>query len=210
MTWTETLLAPNLSVQRWFEFRDALDPAVPAAWEEVVNAVELRLRKRFVEPADAIITHDEPPPKFPEGRGFAVVAIDCLLLETIFGYRLGRHTTLQESRPAFIRVLTQSKRFSASFKDPARAESFFTSVRNSVLHDGETRDGWVVWKSEPDDPIVYDPQDGRLVLHRDALHAAMTKYLEDYLADLRNVGSDDLREKLRQRLNQLCEDSRPK
>jgi hypothetical protein len=106
--------------------------------------IRLGHTSKTVEPGDAIIAHDEPPPKFPEERGFAVVAIDCLLLETIFGYRLGRHTTLQESRPAFIGVLTQSQPFSASFKDPARAESFFKSVRNSVLHDGETRDGWVV------------------------------------------------------------------
>jgi hypothetical protein len=197
-------------VQRWFDIRDALDPAAPVAWEEVIKAVELRLRKRFVEPGDAIIAHDEPQPKFPEGRGFAVVAIDCLLLETIYGLRLGRHTTLPESRPAFIDVLTQNRRFSSSFKDPGRADSYFTSVRNSVLHDGETRDGWVIWKSEPDDPIVYDPRDGRLVLHRDALHAAMTRYLADYLGELRDIASRDPREKLRQRLNRLCDDSRPK
>lgn len=209
MSWTDTLLAPEFSIQRWFDIRDRLDAAEPAPWDEVIRAVDLRLRKRFVEPADAIIAHDEPSPKFPEGRGFAVVAINCLLLEAIYGYRRGWHTTRQESIVAFREVLTANPHFSASFPESARAESFFRSVRNPLLHDGETRNGWVIWKSEPNDAVVYDPRDARLVLHRDALHAAVTGYFEDYIAELRTTGSVELRDALRKRLNQLCCESRP-
>lgn len=208
--WRATQIAPNFTVSDWFELRDQLDAeAYDADWKRVIGAVQLRLTRRFVEPADVIIDHDEPSPAFPEGRGFAVLALDCLLIEAIYGYKRGRRTNVGESGRAFEQTLRGDPRFASSFSEDDRAHSFYISVRNGLLHDGETRKGWVVWKGWPNAPLVMPVGDGRLALHRDAFHVAVKAYLADYIAALRDPAASDLRDKLRDRIEELCKESAP-
>jgi hypothetical protein len=142
--WTQTLLAPNFRVQDWFAVRDRLNPQkYDAQWRRVLGQMAARFNERFVGPADALIRRDKRFRRVPTGPGFAVLALDCILIETLFGYERGARTELGETGGAFIAFLkTQT-----GFEKGDRAASFARAVRNGVIHDGETRDGWTVWKA---------------------------------------------------------------
>lgn len=203
-----TLLAPNFTIAEWYALRDKLVPEhYDSRWKRVVTAIRRRLTRRFVEPADALVRRERRNRRIPEGPGFAVLALDCLLLETLFGYERGGKAT--KTGRSFTRFLRTAPGFKESFAKEDRAKSFAGSIRNGLLHDGETRHGWIVWKGRAGGPLVYGHPDGRLVLYRDAFHAAVSAYLGAYLAKLREPGEVELRRKLKTRIDRLCKDSAP-
>ncbi|SRR6266542_2309321 len=205
--WKQTLLARNFSVADWYSIRDELDPKrFDRRWKHVISAMASRFTKRFVAPADPLIARDKRRRTMPEGPGFAVLALDCLLLETLFGYQRGARP------PKTGRAFTQFLRSAPNFKGPfagGRAEAFADAIRNSLLHDGETRDGWIKWKGRAGGPLIYEPGDGRLVLYRDAFHAAVKASITDYINRLNSPDSVELRRRLKKRIDRLCDDSKP-
>ena len=213
-SWERTLIGPGLTVADWRGIRAGLQPPLyDESWEHAFTAIERRFALRFIEPADAVLALDQQASGvFPEGRGFAVLALDCLLIEALFGYRRGGRTRVGETAEAFEEFLENEPAFR---DDPALAKripSFAGAVRNGVLHDGETRDGWIIRKGASTGPLADELGDGRAVLYRDALHATVRRRLETYFAALRQpTGPDgrDLREKFRDRLDQLCDESAP-
>lgn len=214
--WTRTNLGPGLRIADWLRIRNQLAPGkFDDQWSRAIAAIEGRFRARFLDPADAIGTLDSlDKGSFPEGRGFAIVALDCLLIEALFGYEAGERTGLEGTGTgdAFIKVLSKAEPFKKWFDQEGRAESFARAVRNGILHDGETREGWLVWKTSGTDAIVSRLSDRRLVLYRDEFHAAVTAYFTSYLNRLRDptgVDAANLREKFKQRVNTLCTESDP-
>lgn len=194
--------------------RDRLHPtAYDDNWERAFKAIERRFAFRFIEPANLLLERDaEDDRAFPEGRGFAVLALDCLLIETLYGYRRGERTRVGETGGAFEDFLSTEPAFHDDPNLAARIPSFARAVRNGVLHDGETRDGWIVWKGSATGVLAHLLGDGRAVLYRDALHAAVRSRFDSYFARLRlPMGPEgrDLREKFRDRVDQLCAESAP-
>jgi hypothetical protein len=146
--WKQTLLAPEFTVADWYALRDQLDPdRYDRQWRRVIGRIRLRLRERFIDPADALIGRDKRFRRVAQGPGFAVLAIDCILIETLFGYERGAHTAVGGTGPAFTAFLTHTPGFVKDFGVGDRAAAFGPAVRNGVLHDGETRQGWTVWKA---------------------------------------------------------------
>jgi hypothetical protein len=113
-----------------------------------------------------------------------------------------------ESRTACIRLLTSSSRF-REFFDAARAGDFFASVRNGLLHDGETRDGWLV-KAADRYTLVQDLDGGHVVVNRNKFHSAVEAEFCDYLTCLSLPDNARLRMNLAKALDNLCDRSRPK
>ncbi len=148
-----TKLGPKFYVSTWDEIRGHLDPKqYDANWENAIAGIEGRFLERFVKPADAIQALDSLDNKdealYPEGRGFALVAIDCLLLESLYGYERGKRTkSSRATSEAFEAILTRPP-FKDAFEQEDRAKTFGASIRNGLLHDGETRDRWLIWKGE--------------------------------------------------------------
>jgi hypothetical protein len=212
-SWKQTLLAPDFTVADWYGVCDQLDPdRYDRRWQRVIGRIRLRLRKRFLDPADALIGRDKRFRRIAEGPGFAVLAIDCILIETLFGYERGAHTAVGGTGPAFITFLTQTPCFAKDFGLGDRAAAFGPAVRNGVLHDGETRKGWTVWKGSDRGPLVVDLSDGRRRVYRDAFHAAVKAYVNDYFVRLKT--RDDptaatLRLAFKERVNGLCRDCAP-
>ncbi len=211
--WTRTTLGPGLTIADWRALRDALDPAVyDEHWSRAVAAIEKRCALRFIEPADVLVALDaKDDALFPAGRGIAILALDCLLLEMLYGYRRGSRTRTGETSDAFEAFLADEPAFTDDAALAARIPMFARAVRNGLLHDGETRDGWIVWKGSAGGPLAQTLADGRAVLYRDAFHAAVRRRLDGYFAELR-VASDQsakLREKFKERVDQLCLESAP-
>jgi hypothetical protein len=193
--------------------REALRPErYDDGWERAIAAIEQRFTERFLDPAEAILRLDANDPRvFPEGRGFALLALDCLLIESLFGYRRGARTRMRETTEAFTAFLTDESHIGDDPHLAERVASFVRAVRNGLLHDGETREGWIVWKSHPNGTLFERLADGRIVLYRDTFHGAVTKRLAAYFAELRASGLDaaELRERFKQRVDQLCKESNP-
>jgi hypothetical protein len=72
-------LSPKYSLDDWNRaFEGAPD------WEKAIDIVEDRIQGRFIRWIDPMLRQ--------EFAGFAIVALDCLLLETLHGFRAGNST----------------------------------------------------------------------------------------------------------------------
>ena len=199
-------IAPNFSCDDWDRLKAKLDPhgdwdASPAEWKRAIEVVEGRIRTRFLDSADQL--------QAVAYAGFAILALDCLLIETIQAFKNGKHAeTPKESRRAYETFLTSSPRFQKYFSSP-RVQDFYTNMRNGLLHDGETRKGWLV-KANPQYDLV-DPQpDGSIIVNRERFHDVLVKDFKAYVRDLSNPANKELRQNLVSAINDLCDRSRPK
>ena len=95
------LLSLQYGLQHWKELKfEAEDD-----WQRAIDIVENRIRGRFVGWVDELI-----PKRF---AGFVTTALDCLLLETLFGFVAGGST--KETRKAY---LDYPERSSIPFRGP--------------------------------------------------------------------------------------------
>jgi hypothetical protein len=201
--------------RRWEAIRTKLRTGTyDANWEAAIAGIEGRFKERFIQPADAIQELDKNDSlAFPEGRGFAIVALDCLLLESLYGYETGERTSSSRATTAaFENMLTSKVLFMQAFAPRGLAASFGRAVRNGLLHDDETRGGWIIWRGTAGGPLVQRRPDNRLVLYRDAFHAAVKASFAEYFATLRGAQDSDglkLRKAFIDRVNALCKESEP-
>jgi hypothetical protein len=214
--WKQTKLSPGFTIATWEAIRSRLNAETyNDDWETAIAAIEDRFNQRLITPVDAIQALDAMDSHaFPEGRGFAIVALDCLLLESLYRYEAGRRTRSSgETSAAFEALLSSKTQFAEAFAPEGRAASFSGAVRNGLLHDGETRGGWLIWRGRAGGALVQRRSDNRLVLNRDAFHAAVKESLAEYFAKLRrprDPAAAKLRKALMDRIDALCTESEPK
>jgi hypothetical protein len=199
-------IAPGFSSQDW-RILNARLPAngvwtgAEALWGRAIAVIQNRIQTRFLDSASHLRAN--------RYAGFAILALDCLLIETIEAFRRGKRARNPgESRTACIRLLTSSEHF-RQFFDDARASDFFGRVRNGLLHDGETRDGWLV-KSADRYSLVHDLDRRYVVVNRNKFHSALEAEFRDYLTCLSVPENTGLRLNLARALDDLCNRSRPK
>ena len=137
-----------------------------------------------------------------------MLALDCLLIEAIAGYERGSHTRVGQTGDAFETFLLKPP-FRRDFEIDDRAKSFARAVRHGILHDGETRHGWIVWKTSPTGRLVAPLRDGRLRIYRDAFHARVKEYVAGYFARLLEDREQELRVHFISRMKELCDESAP-
>lgn len=211
--WTDIEIAPGFTIGAWQSLCNRLDPdAFDDNWEKVVAHMHTRFAKRFLEPAEVLLSHEAQQIQegtLPEGLGFTVLAIDCLLIETICGYEQGARTLVGGTSSAFEAFLSTAPRFKDAFAQGSRASAFANAIRNGLLHDGETRSGWIIWQGHAGGPIIDDLDGGVLGLYRSAFHSALKEHVSDYFARLRAKEGTQLRENLKKRIEQLCKESAP-
>ena len=210
--WHQIQLSPGFKISDWMAIRGELDPTqVDDLWSQVIQHFRNRLERRFLAPA-ALLLQDEGETQqtsFPQGLGFTVLAIDCLLIEALVGLESGRRTSAGQTAQAFQGFLTSAPRFAESFGDQDRGSKFVKAVRNGVLHDGETRHGWIVWQGKRDGPIVEALEEGLLVVNRSAFHFALETYVDSYFSRLKDPENVELRSSFKDRIDALCGESAP-
>src|SRR5438094_831656 len=81
-------IAPRFRASQWraLNLANEHDPTTHD-WKKAISAFERRMRSRFIEPADALITEDSK--RSLKTFGFAILAIDCLLIESLQAFREG-------------------------------------------------------------------------------------------------------------------------
>jgi hypothetical protein len=183
-------ISPKYKCSDWKKLE--LDDNHEKEWQVAINIVEDRVKGRIIDWVDKIYTC-----RF---SGFAVIALDCALLETLHGLFKGKSEgDTKEVYTSFLQgKLTDTKTFSF---DKDTAVSFYCNVRNGILHDTETRKGWIIEQTKPASSIVESIGDS-FVLNRTKFHDALKSEFEQWLKKLR-AGDLGLRGNMKTRMEEL-------
>lgn len=196
-----TELASNFTVARYQELRPHLTSSPPTedAWRDVINAMQRRIEERFLTPVKELARFDEED-ELPYRPGFAILALDCLLIDTIQSFREGRVTTGDVSPAHSFKTFLSSQRF-AEFTKKDRGE-FFQYVRNSILHNGETRKDWKI-RIDTERMLERDPVTTTRTINRQHFHRAIDQEFQDLIAVLES-GHAEARQQFLQRLDAMA------
>lgn len=151
--------------------------------------------------------------------GFSVIALCCLVIDTLQSFHEGGRSTsdsevLQTPRPsdnrrttrAFKDFLRRSKHFNAEFSNSEIQGDFTEDVRNGILHEAETRGGWLIERTRPERKIVERISGkGGYVLNRTNFYEALCREFDDYLAQLYKESEEELRRNFIKKMDEICE-----
>jgi hypothetical protein len=183
---TAVRIAGNKTIEDWKQFRQTLVPGADAdVWHKAHNAYfEARLSSRYLKPIELLQTT-----RTFDGEGFSILAIHCSLIEflesTIQGvsYRnirrgdppLGPYE-YSRSGKMFAHFLSTRHPFCNIF-DNALAADFYTNVRCALLHEAQTKDGWIVRANGPAIAVVTAQQK---IVYRNNFHQALVGFIGWY------------------------------
>jgi hypothetical protein len=157
-------ISPTYTVDDWrAAFQDEPD------WERAIDIVKDRIEGRFIRWIDLLLPN--------EFSGFAIIALDCLLLETLYGFLNGEST--RDTKRAYCTILMKPP---FSF-DEDLARSFYENVRNGIVHDTETRKGWLI-RITRRTRIVERDASGTWILDRTKFHTALKVAFENWIGEL--------------------------
>jgi hypothetical protein len=195
-------IAPGITVAVWKRL-DLTNP-MGADWEVAIRIFEHRIRSRFIEPANLLIQHEQY--KERGTFGFAILALDCMVIETLQGFREGMIDHSGKSGALITACLRQGC-FAEWFTSKAEANSFYHGYRCALHHAGQTDGDLRIRRSGP--AVVRDSSSGAIAVNRTAFHDLVKTDLADYAKELRSGSNPELRENFRKKMNALCGVSPP-
>jgi hypothetical protein len=196
-------------------------------WAEAIGVFERRIKERFLTCIDALFAADTKPDlkplaSLPEAHcipGFSIMALCCLLVETLQGFQESAAPTPSvgpctyptgpcvkpspDTTGQFVKFLRRPS-FCDAFADDKTARSFVRGVRNGILHEAETRK-WLIWRDVP--VQIVTPMGDGYALNRTMFYEAVKQEFESYLRDLHDPTKVSLRERFKQKMNDICEES---
>jgi hypothetical protein len=118
-------------VARYFDLESSRDAG------EISKLISRRFTERYLDPtlADQNVKH-----------GFTTMAIACLMVEALESFRQGWTDTTGRSKQAFCSFFDAHDEFALC---RGHAESFWHDIRCGILHQAETRGGWLILRRGP-------------------------------------------------------------
>ena len=107
----------------------------------------------------------------------------------------------------FEAFLTSRERFRSHFPTREAAREFYNNVRVGLMHDGETRKGWLIRTGQR--TLLNKRTDGYLVIDRDRFHQGLVQEFEQYLGELLDPPRVTLRVNLKKVMDHLCDIGAP-
>lgn len=194
-------IAPQYKVADWE--RLALDPAKPASpdWQKAVDMFSDRIAGRFFAPADQLLAAQKDG---GQTFGFAILAIDCLVIETLQGFREGVVNHTGQSKKLFVNFLKDWDLFKICLPQGGDADALAREVygdcRCALLHSGSTQ-GFRVGTSGP----AFAYESGRLAkINRTKFHKGLREEFDAYLAALLETDNAGLRKNFRKKMDAIC------
>jgi hypothetical protein len=181
-------ISPGFTSNDWLE----LDCHRQADWNRAATIVKDRLEGRFLRYAGNCLRSPH--------SGFVVLSIDSLLLETLQQFREGIINGHRHSR-RLVTAFLEGRRFQPDFDAEARS-SYFTDIRCGLLHQAEARRMWLIRRGEPR-LLQPSPNGEGYVIDVRLFHNAVRHSLRDYLLELINPVSDNLRANLWTKMNHI-------
>lgn len=189
-------IAPGYTVADWKALQ--LDKPDSPDWGKAVDMLEARIRRRFLDPVDVLIEHEE---RLERGTfGFAILAIDCMVMETVQGFREGVVDHQSRSGGLVEDFLTESHGFRGNFPDNATAKQFYKSYRCALLHSGQTDGDLRIQRKGP----LVKRENERIDINRTAFHEALKREVSRYLDELRSGSDHGLRDNFRAKMSAVC------
>lgn len=194
-------ISPKYTVAFWRGLE--LDPDNPKQedWLKAVDVLRDRIHGRFITPAQTLIDVDKGNTQ--QTFGFAILALNCLVIETIQGFRQGVTNHTGQSRPLFRAFLSNWQPFlaclDAGMVPTTKAEEFYKQGRCALHHSGAT-EKMTVGISGP----MMRFNDGDIAVNRTLFHTELEAEFNRYLEALSDPASVDLRKKFLLKMNPIC------
>jgi hypothetical protein len=194
-------ISPKYTVAFWRSL--VLEPDNPKQddWLKAVDVLRDRIQGRFINPAQTLIDVDKASKQ--RTFGFAILALDCLVLETIQGFRQGVTNHTGQSTRLFKAFLSTWQPFidclGAGMVAETKAEEFYKQGRCALHHSGAT-EKMTVGISGP--MMRFD--NGQITVNRTLFHKELAKEFDRYLEALSDPHSVDLRKKFILKMNLIC------
>jgi hypothetical protein len=194
-------ISPKYTVDFWRGLELDADNPKQEEWLKAVDVLRDRIQGRFIKPAQTLIDVDKASKQHT--FGFAILALDCLVIETIQGFREGVPNHQGHSTRLFKTFLSAWPPFVACLDEGMvavdKAEEFYKQGRCALHHSGAT-ERMTVRISGP--MIKFD--NGDLTVNRTLFHTELVAEFDRYLAALANPASVDLRKKFLSKMNPIC------
>jgi len=190
-------IAPGYTVGDWKAL--ALGDASSPDWQRAIDIFETRIRRRFIEPVDVLIAHEIGLER--GAFGFAILAIDCLLIESLQGFREGVTDHTGKSGALIRKFLAERAEFKALFSSEQIAGDFYKHYRCALLHSGQTDGDFRVRRSGQ---MIQFVEGKGVDLNRTAFHEAVKRELDRYLDELRAGSDTNLRNSFRMKMDAVC------
>lgn len=179
-------LSPSYTEKQWNEaFADGRED-----WDAGINIVEDRIKGRWLDTVDQLLNDPH--------SGFAILALDCIIMESLWGFMNGKAVPIGKEKHVYQDILTGPHFGWTSLQ----SEDFRRLVRNGIMHDAETRSRWLVKRTVPRVVIARKDKNGDYELNRTKFHNALKATFKDWVAKLRK-GDAELRGNMRKRMNEV-------
>lgn len=204
-------ICKRFTVADWQKLRPRLNDDDKQAWSEAAGVFERRMRERFFRCIDRLLKTDcDSSTSEPVVPGFCIMGLCCLLVDTLQSfyeggrvkpqvpaaeectYPKGRCLKEPSTARAFKDFLKKSPHFNKDFHNSRICGDFAEYVRNALLHEAETRKGWLIMRSVPKDRIV-KKNGGAYILNRTKFYEALQQDFSDYLGQLLDPSNPTLR-----------------
>lgn len=164
------------------------------AWVTVSDLVlRGRLNRLYFDPIHHLTRE---PGERGQGEGFAILTIQCSVLEFLAALRKGwsfRHGHKHQGRDnyygnsklLYTTFLREEEPFSGSFTTQDKADDFYTDVRCGLVHEGQTKNSWRIWRGQPSDPLI---DFEKKAVYRDVMQRQIESYLDRYCRELTSSG----------------------
>lgn len=201
----EIEIAPGVTVKDWKALTLRNKPEYEDHWQRAVDIVEKRLNDRYFEPCKLLIdsepceSEDSRPPRY----GFTIMAINCLLVETLQSFKMGKPSTENQSKELSKKFLRSTEGVSSEF-DNSLAEAYYSDIRCGILHIGETQNLSLIRAVGP----LVSEHKGGLVINRtmffDLLHKDFLRYLGVLRSRNASPRRTDARKKMKDKMDFIC------
>ncbi|MGO7324042.1 hypothetical protein GUK30_32960 [Rhizobium leguminosarum] len=194
-------ISPKYTVEFWRGLD--LDPENPKQdhWLKAIDVLRDRIGERFIKPAQTLIDVDKDSK--PHTFGFAILALDCLVLETIEGFKQGVINHNGQSTRLFKDFLSNWQPFIDCLGNgmvaTTKAGEFYSQGRCALHHSGTT-DKMTVGISGP----MVRFENGQIFVNRTVFHSELEAELKRYLAVLADPNSVDQRKRFLLKMNSVC------
>ncbi len=154
--------------------------------KELAEFVCKRLNERYIEPFKG----KESTPEETKW-GFSTMASMCLLIETIQSFKYGYDDTMGISREMFNEFWEDDKvkdlfkigdKITKKFLTDKKT-SFYTNVRCGILHQGETKGGWIINSKKTEE--VIEKNETEIIINAQKFVDKMEKLLGKYHEELK-------------------------
>jgi hypothetical protein len=194
-------ISPIYTVAFWRGLDLDADNPKQEDWLKAVDVLRDRIHGRFITPAQSLIDVDKG--KKQQTFGFAILALDCLVVETIQGFRQGVTNHTGQSTALFKGFLSAWQPFvdclDAGMVAETKAEEFYKQGRCALHHSGAT-EKMTVGISGP--MMRFD--NGNITVNRTLFHTELVAEFDRYLEALQDPASVNLRKKFLLKMNPIC------